>query len=167
MFRVIILAAAMLVPSVAQAQMPSVGLATVFANIDKKTGEVEKMAGEKFFCLNRKVDTKTFGVAHRWLPCGTIVLVVNIRNGRTVKAPVIDRGPYHAVPKECSRSALGRYVGHDCWKRGRTIVKARLVSRKWVHANIVDVTPPVARKLRLRGKEPVLLYALPRGRYRW
>lgn len=34
------------------------------------------------------------GVAHRTLPCGTLVTFRNPANGRTVTVPVIDRGPY-------------------------------------------------------------------------
>ena len=34
------------------------------------------------------------GVAHRWLPCGTKVTIRY--RGRTVRVPVIDRGPYIA-----------------------------------------------------------------------
>jgi rare lipoprotein A (peptidoglycan hydrolase) len=34
------------------------------------------------------------GVAHRSLPCGTLIEFRNPRNGRTVTAAVIDRGPY-------------------------------------------------------------------------
>ena len=143
---------------------PQVCLATEFANIDKTTGKVEAMAGEKFFCLNRAVDDKTPGIAHRTLPCGTRVLLVNIRNGRTTKAKVIDRGPFWNTPKACSRSVHGRFAGHACWRKGHGAVKLRA---GYVRANCVDVTPPVARKLRLRGKEPVLIYALPRGRYLW
>jgi hypothetical protein len=41
--------------------------------------------------------TKTIvGVAHRSLPCGTLVQFRNPANGRVVTAPVIDRGPYVA-----------------------------------------------------------------------
>jgi rare lipoprotein A (peptidoglycan hydrolase) len=36
------------------------------------------------------------GVAHRTLPCGTKVTFRNPDNGRTVTAPVVDRGPYVA-----------------------------------------------------------------------
>ena len=32
--------------------------------------------------------------AHRTLPLGTILLVKNLKNGRTVKVKVLDRGPY-------------------------------------------------------------------------
>jgi rare lipoprotein A (peptidoglycan hydrolase) len=34
------------------------------------------------------------GVAHRTLPCGTMVTFRNPANGRVVTAPVVDRGPY-------------------------------------------------------------------------
>ena len=32
--------------------------------------------------------------AHRTLPFGTILLVKNLKNGRTVKVKVVDRGPF-------------------------------------------------------------------------
>ena len=163
----------LLLPGVANAQIapnrgPVAGLATTFANIDPKTGKVEEMAGDVFHCLSREVDNTTFGVAHRTLPCGTIVLIVNIRNGRTVRAPVIDRGPYRAVPRSCSKARAGRYPSQKCWKMGKTIVSAVLKeSNPWAFGNIVDLTPPVARKLRLRGKEPVLLFVPSKERYSW
>lgn len=34
------------------------------------------------------------GVAHRTLPCGTLVTFRNPANGQTVTVPVVDRGPY-------------------------------------------------------------------------
>ena len=34
------------------------------------------------------------GVAHRTLPCGTLITFRNRANGRVVVAPVVDRGPY-------------------------------------------------------------------------
>ena len=34
------------------------------------------------------------GVAHRSLPCGTMITFRNPANGRIVTAPVVDRGPY-------------------------------------------------------------------------
>jgi len=143
---------------------PQACLATQFAHIDKATGKIEKMAGEKFMCLNRPVDDKTPGIAHRSLPCGTRVLLVNIRNGRTVKTRVIDRGPYWNVPASCAHGVHGRFANHACWRRGHGAVVLR---PGYVRANCVDVTPPIARRLGLRGKEPVLIYALPRGRYLW
>jgi rare lipoprotein A len=35
-----------------------------------------------------------FTAAHRTLPFGTMVLVTNVRNGRTVVVRITDRGPY-------------------------------------------------------------------------
>ncbi len=37
---------------------------------------------------------KLLGVAHRSLPCGTLVTFRNPANGRTLTLPVVDRGPY-------------------------------------------------------------------------
>jgi len=34
------------------------------------------------------------GVAHRTLPCGTLIEFRNPSNGRTITVPVVDRGPY-------------------------------------------------------------------------
>lgn len=34
------------------------------------------------------------GVAHRSLPCGTLITFHNPANGRTLTLPVVDRGPY-------------------------------------------------------------------------
>jgi hypothetical protein len=39
--------------------------------------------------------TKTLvGVAHRTLPCGTLVTFRNTKTGATITVPVVDRGPY-------------------------------------------------------------------------
>lgn len=159
----IVIIIALVLPRVANAQVPEACLATVFANIDKKTGKVEKMAGEKFFCTGQKTNPKAFGIAHRSWPCNTLVLIVNIRNGRTIKVRVIDRGPFWNIPRSCSRDALG-FASHACWKRGHGKVKLR---NGFVRGNCVDMTPPVARRLRLRGKEPVIIYRLPKRRYNW
>jgi rare lipoprotein A len=32
--------------------------------------------------------------AHRTLPFGTMVLITNVRNGRTVTVRIVDRGPF-------------------------------------------------------------------------
>jgi len=50
------------------------------------------------------------GVAHRWLPCGT--LVAFSYGGRTVIAPVIDRGPYVAGRMWDLSGALCRALRH-------------------------------------------------------
>jgi rare lipoprotein A len=42
----------------------------------------------------QKLTVGMVGVAHRTLPCGTLIEFRNPRNGRTVTAAVIDRGPF-------------------------------------------------------------------------
>jgi hypothetical protein len=47
--------------------------------------------GNSLACGGR-LGTGTVGVAHKWLPCGTMVTFK--RGGRELRVPVIDRGPY-------------------------------------------------------------------------
>jgi Lytic transglycolase len=56
--------------------------------------------------------TTIVGVAHRTLPCGTLV---EFRwNGRVIRAPVIDRGPYVAGRQWDLSGALCKLLDH-CW----------------------------------------------------
>ncbi|GIW19762.1 MAG: hypothetical protein KatS3mg065_0058 [Chloroflexota bacterium] len=52
------------------------------------------------------------GVAHRSLPCGTLVTFRNPANGRTATVPVVDRGPYVAGRQWDLTGGLCRYLGH-------------------------------------------------------
>lgn len=52
------------------------------------------------------------GVAHRSLPCGTLVTFRNPANGRQVTVPVIDRGPYVAGRTWDMSRALCLYLDH-------------------------------------------------------
>ena len=57
--------------------------------------------------------TKTImGVAHRTLPCGTLVTFRNPVNGRQVTVPVIDRGPYVAGRQWDLSRGLCVYLDH-------------------------------------------------------
>lgn len=122
----------------------------------------DKWAGDKFYCTNTRVDHRKWGIAHRTLPCGTMVLITNIRNGKSVRAPVIDRGPYWIVPTKCSRDDYG-FPSHACWNRGRAKVSRYLDPASGItFASCADLTPPVARAIGLNGKEPVIVYVLPK-----
>ena len=64
------------------------------------------------------------GVAHRSLPCGTLVTFRNPANGRQVTVPVIDRGPYVAGRTWDMSKALCDYLDHCYtgtieWRWGR------------------------------------------------
>jgi rare lipoprotein A (peptidoglycan hydrolase) len=52
------------------------------------------------------------GVAHRTLPCGTMVTFRNPANGRQITVPVIDRGPYVSGRTWDMSKALCTYLDH-------------------------------------------------------
>jgi hypothetical protein len=52
------------------------------------------------------------GVAHRSLPCGTLVTFRNPANGRTVTARVVDRGPYVSGRQWDMTAGLCLALGH-------------------------------------------------------
>ena len=64
--------------------------------------------------------TATMGVANRTLPCGTLVTLRY--NGRTVRVPVIDRGPYVGSREfdltEATKQALGFGDTGTVWSIG-------------------------------------------------
>lgn len=45
-------------------------------------------------CVRRDLKLADHGIAHRTLPCKSKVLIVNLQNGRSTWAKVVDRGPY-------------------------------------------------------------------------
>ena len=57
----------------------------------------DRMSGGPNRCTGKRMGGAERGVAHRRLPCGTKVLIVNPRNGRSTTATVVDRGPYGAM----------------------------------------------------------------------
>ncbi|MHB8891033.1 MAG: septal ring lytic transglycosylase RlpA family protein [Candidatus Limnocylindrales bacterium] len=64
------------------------------------------------------------GVAHRSLPCGTLVTFRNLSNGRQITVPVIDRGPYVAGRQWDMSAGLCLYLNHCYtgsieWRWGR------------------------------------------------
>jgi Lytic transglycolase len=52
------------------------------------------------------------GVAHRSLPCGTLVTFRNPANGRQITVPVIDRGPYVTGRTWDMSRGLCEYLDH-------------------------------------------------------
>lgn len=74
------------------------------AEAEAETGKATRFAypgdrldGDKMRCLGRRLHDGEQGIAHRTLPCGTMVRVTNLRTGRSVVAPVVDRGPWGAM----------------------------------------------------------------------
>lgn len=65
------------------------------------------------------------GVAHRTLPCGTLITFRNPANGRTLTLPVVDRGPYvYGRQWDLTGGACLAlrhcYTGTFQWKYGRS-----------------------------------------------
>lgn len=78
---------------------------------------------------------KTWGIAHKTLPCGTMVEIENLSNRKKVTVPVIDRGP--CTSAECRAGTTAAY------RRART--------RKF------DLLPQVASGLGSNGLAKVSL----------
>ena len=69
--------------------------------------------GEHTAC-GQTLTTTLLGVAHRTLPCGTLVSFKNPVNGRTITVPVVDRGPYVYGRQWDLTYATCAAIGH-CW----------------------------------------------------
>lgn len=101
----------------------------------------DKWAGGDARCLGRPVRQDEPGIAHRTLPCGTLVRIRNHRTGCVTIAPVVDRGPYGAM--------------HD----GRWVIKRR-ASDPGVWRGVVDLTPATFAALGAKSFDRVTLEVL-------
>ncbi len=90
-----------------------------------------KFHGRKSACGIR-FDTYKMYAAHKTLPCGAVVRVVNLDNGRSVKVRIVDRGPYRRGRIIDLSYAAARRLGMV--RRGTARVRIEVV--KW---------PPVVR----------------------
>lgn len=124
-------------------------LATCAPARSVETGKVTRFAdsgdrwrGGKSPCIGRRVEHDDWGIAHRRLPCGTLVRVTNRRTGLAVVAPVITRGPYGALLADGTWAIKPRASSPGTWR------------------GIVDATPPVFRALEAKSFDRVTLEAL-------
>lgn len=114
------------------------GIASVFY-----TGKDGRFAGGGLACLwghprGQHVDRELRFVAHRRLPCGTVVRVTSVRTGQTTLALTLDKGPFGAMHE-------GRW---------RMKIKASDPGR-W--RGIVDLSPGTAKAIDHNGWERVML----------
>jgi rare lipoprotein A len=85
--------------------------------------EVYRLAGASWYggggtmACGGSLTSSTLGVANKTLPCGTLVTLRY--DGRTVRVPVVDRGPYVAGREfdltEATKQALGFGSTGDVW----------------------------------------------------
>ena len=106
----------------------------------------DRLAGGPLACSGRPLGARELVCAHRTLPCGTALLVQNVRTQRVVPCLVLDRGPYGALLPN------GQFV----------IKKKRRQQGTW--RAVVDLAPQVAALLGITGVEPVRLYYVPGAR---
>ena len=106
----------------------------------------DRLAGGPLACSGRMLGPRELVCAHRTLPCGTALLVQNVRTQRVVPCLVLDRGPYGALLPN------GQFV----------IKKKKRQQGTW--RAVVDLAPQVAALLGITGVEPVRLYYVPGAR---
>ncbi len=97
-------------------------------------------AGEHLSCTRQKMGPNQMVCAHRTLPCGTPIVVENIRNGRIAVCAVADRGPYGAIMKS-GRWHIKRHEKDPGTWRG-----------------LIDLSPSMAKALAFNGFENVRLF---------
>lgn len=102
----------------------------------------DRHAGGAARCLGRPVAPGEPGIAHRTLPCGTLVRIRNHRTGCVTVAPVVDRGPYGAM--------------HD----GAWVLKRR-ASDPGVWRGVADLTPATFAALGAKSFDRVTVEVLP------
>jgi rare lipoprotein A len=74
----------------------------------------------------RPFDMNEFTAAHKFLPFGTIVKVVNLRNGKGVIVNIIDRGPFSKKRIIDLSHAAAKSIG--LLKRGIAKVKIEVIA---------------------------------------
>lgn len=87
----------------------------------------------------------SMGVAHRRLPCGTLVCIRTLQEVKKnhlscTPAYVIDRGPYGALTS-----------------RGEWVVRAKLLPGER-YRGVMDLRPPIAQKIKFNGLEVIEIY---------
>jgi len=64
-----------------------------------------------------KLTPTTRGVAHKSLPLGSLVNIKDPKSGKTITAPVIDRGPYHGNREYDLTTQTTRDLGYKDYKQ--------------------------------------------------
>jgi rare lipoprotein A (peptidoglycan hydrolase) len=102
-------------PGPASAAAPAIGSVTAPASGWRRDPEVSWYGpgfyGHRTAC-GKTLTTTLLGVAHKSLPCGTMVSFRNASNGRTITVPVVDRGPYVAGRSWDLTAATCRAIAH-------------------------------------------------------
>lgn len=107
-------------------------------------GDDDMLVGGHMACTRKAMGNTDRICAHRTLPCGTVVMVQNLRTKQMATCVVADRGPYGAT-----------------LPNGEIILKLK-AEEEGTWRGLIDLSPPVARDIGLRGRELVtLVYESP------
>jgi len=94
---------------------PAVAPAAVNKNVWRFDADIS-WYGPGFFgsgtACGQVFTSRLMGVAHRTLPCGTLITFRNPANGRSITVPVIDRGPYVSGRQWDMSRGLCEYLRH-------------------------------------------------------
>ncbi len=71
-----------------------IGMMEISAAAKEQRGIASHYSSSQRVACGGRLNPGAMTVAHRTLPCGTMVTVTNLRNGRFVVARVVDRGPF-------------------------------------------------------------------------
>lgn len=97
----------------------------------------DPLDGDHMACTHEKMDPNEMVCAHRTLPCGTVVVLVNPRTGLSAPCRVLDRGPYGALLPSGDWAMKIRESDPGQWR------------------GMIDLGPNVANALQLNGREKV------------
>jgi rare lipoprotein A len=81
-------------------------------------------------------DMEALTAAHRTLPFGSVVRVVNLANGKHIHVRITDRGPY--VRKRIIDLSRAAAVRLGMMKGGVSVVRVQLVGERWPMALLSD-----------------------------
>lgn len=110
------------------------GMATLFGYAG------DSWAGRELRCTHEKLPTNQMVCAHRTLPCGTVVLVENVRTRRFAPCRVLDRGPFGAT-----------------LPGGQVVLKTDR-RQPGIWRGLIDLSPSVASALGFNGRERVHIF---------
>lgn len=136
---------------------PEHGIATNFG------GSADKWRGGESPCIGRRIERTDHGIAHRTLPCGAKVIVINPRTRRAVETVVLDRGPYgatlpHGIQPPDGQPCRRRRKSGRCWY----VKKRASWPGQW--RGLGDLTYALAEELGHNGYEPVVIIRTGRAK---
>jgi hypothetical protein len=108
----------------------------------------DPLDGAHLSCTHKKMAPGQLVCAHRTLPCGTPLVVQNIRTGRFGVCQVLDRGPFGATLPS-----------------GKWVFKIR-PNEPGDWRGVLDMSPAVADALAFNGREPVRIFYRKHARHR-